>query len=124
MKIRKFIVICLSALLLATAGCNAPSGKKTENSGASSAPASLSSTSQSSTFTAASSEQSVSSELASSKQVSSEKTSSIPKVSSRKEQSNSEWVAYDTNKDSYKLHIKRKDGAEDHVIVNESVLAP
>ena len=129
MKIRKILIICLSALLFATAGCSAPSVVKTENSVASSAPVSLSSTSQSSTFTAASSEQSVSSDPVSSKQVSSEKsllknTSSTSKVSSKKEQSNSEWVAYDTNKDSYKLHIKRKDGTEDHVIENDSVLAP
>jgi len=129
MKIRKLLVICLSALLFATAACNAPSRGKTENSGTSSAPASLSSISQSSTSTAASSEQSVSSEPVSSKQVSSEKsllenTSSTPGGNSKKEQGDSDWVAYDTNKDDYKLHIRKKDGTKDKVIVNDAVLAP
>lgn len=39
-------------------------------------------------------------------------------------QQNNNWVVYDTNKDGYKLHIKKKDGKEDKVIVNDAVLAP
>lgn len=41
-----------------------------------------------------------------------------------KPQNSSEWVVYDTNKDGYKLHKKRKDGTGDTVIVNDSVEAP
>ena len=39
-------------------------------------------------------------------------------------QKSREWVAYASNKDDYKLHVRRKDGTEDKVIVNETVLAP
>jgi len=122
MKIRKVLVICLSALLFATAGCNSPSGEKTENSGASSAAVSSSSPASqvlpSSSLPVAVSAPSVSSEPVSSD------GKAISKVESKISQNDSDWVAYDTNKDGYKLHIRRKDGTGDKVIVNDSVLAP
>lgn len=48
----------------------------------------------------------------------------MPKIGSKKEPDGNEWVAYDTNEDRYKLHIKREDGTGDHVILNDVVLAP
>lgn len=102
MNFRKSCFIGLSVLLVFTAGCSEPNGKNAVSSGTGSVP-NLSSETLSSAST---------------------ETSSAPKVSSKKEQSNSEWIAYDTNEDGHKLHIKRKDGSEDHVIVNDAVLAP
>ena len=62
------------------------------------------------------------------KKHSSKSTSSVKnvtsKTSSKKSKSGGEWVAYDTNKDGYKLHIKKADGTEDKVILNDTVLAP
>jgi len=122
MKIRKIIVICLSALLFAVAGCNALSGEKAENSGAGSAAVSgLSSTSQG--LSSSSAPAVVAAPSVSSEPVSSD-GKAISKVESKISQNDGEWVAYDTNKDTYKLHIKRTDGTEDKVIVNDPVLAP
>ncbi len=118
MKIRRVLVICLSVLLLAAAGCGAPGGGKTENSSISSAAVSSSS----------SASQVLSSSLVPAASMSSESVSNDGKAvsiaESQKSQNDSDWVAYDTNKDGYKLHIRKKDGTGDKVIVNDSVLAP
>lgn len=34
------------------------------------------------------------------------------------------WEAYDSNKDNYKLHVRKKDGTGDKVIVDDAVLCP
>ena len=110
MKCKKLFFICLSALLILTTGCNATNGKNTTSSGAGSAAKNLSSESSSSGSPETSSTQSAFSQ-------------SVSQASSR-EQTDSEWIAYDTNKDGYKLHIKKADGSEDKVIVDDIVLAP
>lgn len=133
MKIHKILAVCLSMLLFAASGCGAPGKEKTTSSGNASTVSSTSTASQgdflSSPSETVSSAESVGSMSSSNKpihsgQSSSENASSSPSVSSDKDQSDSEWVAYDTNKDHYKLHIKRKDGTQDHVILNDVVLAP
>lgn len=133
MKIHKILAVCLSMLLFAASGCGALDGEKATSSGDASAVSRVSTTSQrdflSSHPETVSFAESASSMSSSSKPIcsgpsSSENTSSSPSVSSKMDQSNREWVAYDTNKDRYKLHIKRKDGNEDHVILNDVVLAP
>lgn len=132
MKIHKILAVCLSILLFAASGCGAPGEEKATSSGNISTVSSSLAVSQgdflSSLPETVSSAESVSSISASSKpicsqQSSSEKASSSPSVS-KKEQSDSEWVAYDTNKDGYKLHIRKKDGSVDKVIINNSVIAP
>jgi len=122
MKIRKITVICLSALLFAAAGCNAPSGQKAENFGASSA--AVSSSSSASQLPSSSSVSAVASSLNVSSEAVSSDGKAVSKVESKVSQNDSDWVAYDTNKDEYKLHIKRTDGTGDKVIVNDPVLAP
>lgn len=129
MKLQRFILACLLALLILTVGCRAPNGEKAISSDLSSVSVAQSSESSSSASPEISSAQSAVSEAASSKPVSSEKkllnkTSSAPKVISKKVQSSSEWVAYSNSKDNYKLHIKKKDGTEDKVIINDIVLEP
>ena len=66
----------------------------------------------------------VSSEQVSSKEIISGGASSAPEASSKNGQDDNEWVAYANNKDNYKLYIKRKDGTDNKVIVNDIVLAP
>ena len=34
------------------------------------------------------------------------------------------WEAYDSNRDEYKLHVRKKDGTEERVIVDDAVLCP
>jgi hypothetical protein len=34
------------------------------------------------------------------------------------------WEAYDSDRDEYKLHVRKKDGTADKVIVDETVLCP
>lgn len=34
------------------------------------------------------------------------------------------WEAYDSNRDNYRLHIRKKDGTQDKVIVEDPVLCP
>lgn len=34
------------------------------------------------------------------------------------------WEAYDSNRDEYKLHVRKKDGTQDRVIVDDIVLCP
>jgi len=34
------------------------------------------------------------------------------------------WEAYDSSKDNYKLHVRKKDGTGDKIIVNDIVLCP
>lgn len=34
------------------------------------------------------------------------------------------WEAYDSNRDGYKLHVRKKDGTEDRMIVDDAVLSP
>lgn len=34
------------------------------------------------------------------------------------------WEAYDSNRDHYKLHVRKKDGTQDRVIVDDAVLCP
>lgn len=34
------------------------------------------------------------------------------------------WEAYDSNRDEYKLHVRKKDGTGDKVIVDDMVLCP
>ncbi len=114
MKLRKISVICLSALLVAAAGCRASGGEG-------SAANSLSSASQASASAAVSSAQSVSSEPVGSKDASER---AVSKAESQQPQNDSDWVAYTTNKDDYKLHISKKDGTGDKVIVNDTVLTP
>jgi hypothetical protein len=114
MKLRKISVICLSVLLVAAAGCRASGGKG-------SAANSLPSASQASASAAVSSAQSMSPEPAGSKDASEATTS---KAESQQSQNDSNWVAYTTSKDDYKLHISKKDGTGDKVIVNDAVLSP
>ncbi|HEX3040430.1 MAG TPA: DUF5050 domain-containing protein [Caproiciproducens sp.] len=114
MKLRKFSVICMSVLLVAAAGCRASGGD-------SSAANSLSSASQASASAAVSSAQSISSEPAGSKDAS---ESIASKAESQQPQNDGDWVAYSINKDDYKLHISKKDGTGDKVIVNDTVLTP
>jgi hypothetical protein len=101
MKSKNLLFVCLSVLSVLLTGCSTTNGDVVSFNGGSA------------------SEQRVSSELISSKQVSSDSN-----VSNKKDQNDSEWVAYNSNKDNYKLHIKKKDGTEDKVIVNDPVLAP
>ncbi len=130
MRIRKILAICLSAVLFTATGCGASAGGQMSNATTSSAAENLSSESPSSVSTEKSSTQSVVTESASSNKKTSSKINATESVSSAVQdsseasQNDSEWVAYDTNKDHYKLHIKRKDGSEDKVIVNDAVLAP
>ncbi len=130
MKIRKSLAACLSALLFIVSGCSAPGGEKASSAIISSATSSSSSVSEpgmnvsSSVTSGASSEPVSGNGEVSSKNGAEESTSSATQVSSKVSQNNSDWVAYDTNKDGYKLHIKKADGTEDKVIVNDVVLAP
>ena len=118
MKFQKVLIVFLSLLLFSVTGCNAPGKENNKNSDASTAAvSSLPSSFQESSLPSASAP-SLSSEPAS--QVEKENSN----VESKKAQQDSEWIAYDTNKDHYKLHIKKKDGTEDKVIVNDVVLAP
>jgi len=130
MKIRKSLAVCLSALLFIVSGCSAPGGEKASSAIISSATSSSSSVSESgmnvssSVTSGASSEPVSGNGEVSSKNGAEESTSSATQVSPKVSQNNSDWVAYDTNKDGYKLHIKKADGTEDKVIVNDVVLAP
>ena len=129
MKVRKVFVICLTALLVAVTGCGKNKSAVPTSSGVGSSEESSSSivseTPSSSIPAPSESSGAVSSAgEVSSKKSSSENTSPTLNVSSKKPQNNSKWVAYTTNKDSYKLHIKREDGSEDKIIVNDTVLAP
>ena len=122
MKAKKLLFICFSTLLVLTEGCSEVNGKNAVNSGSSSIPDIQFSKSSSSVSSETSSTKSIifkttSSQPGNSESTISESTSSNPK-------GNSKWVAYTTNKDSYKLHLKKEDGSEDKVIVNDPVLAP
>ena len=125
MNLRKLAVIGLSALLVVTAGCGAdkpaaPASSGTEPSQAGGSPAVSEALSSSASEPGSSS--GAASEKAASESISSGRIVSKPE--SGKPQDDNGWVAYDTNKDTYKLHIKRKDGTGDKVIVNDIVLAP
>ncbi|MVB12093.1 hypothetical protein CAFE_28240 [Caprobacter fermentans] len=113
MKSRNLVFICLSALLVLVTGCSAPSGAvNSDNSSTSNVQSSEPSSSAQSKVLESSSSQPASSENA------------ILENTSSKTKDNSKWVAYTTNKDSYKLHIKKEDGTEDKIIVDDTVLAP
>ena len=127
-KVRTMIVIGLSALFVAATGCGADKPAGPASSGADSSVESSSSivseTPSSSIFAPGESLETASGAgEASSKKSASKNTSPALEVSG-KSQNDSEWVAYDTNKDNYKLHIRRKDGIGDKVVVNDIVLAP
>lgn len=117
MKIRKILAFCLSALLFAVAGCSTPNGEKASSTITSSAASSSSSSVYESTMNS-------SKGVASSKNSAEETASSVTQINSEVSSDGNGWVAYDTNKDTYKLHIKKADGTEDKVIVNDPVLAP
>lgn len=117
MKIRKILAFCLSALLFAVAGCSTPNGEKASSTITSSAASSSSSSVYESTMNS-------SKGVASSKNSAEETASSVTQINSEVSSDGNGWVAYDTNKDDYKLHIKKADGTEDKVIVNDPVLAP
>lgn len=113
MTLRRLLLICFSALFVLTVGgCSAPNGVNTVGSGP------VSGVSSPESLVPA---QSIVSEPAPGNPAG---ISSAPGISSKKEEGGSEWVAYDTNKDSYKLHIKKADGTEDKVLVDDPVLAP
>lgn len=124
MKIHKILALCLSILLIIVAGCSALSGEKAASSGIRSA-SSPSSTLQipSSSSAAASSDGNANSKRKASESAFSA-AQAVSKAESKKIQNDSDWVAYTTNKDHYKLHIKKADGSEDKVIVNDTVFAP
>lgn len=124
MKIRKILALCLSVLLITAAGCSALRGEKAASFGIRSE-SSPSLTSQIPSFSSAIAS---SDGNANSKRKASESAFSaaqaVSKAESKKIQNDSDWVAYTTNKDHYKLHIKKADGSEDKVIVNDTVFAP
>lgn len=130
MKLKKTmsIIFCAAVLLsMAACGGNGSSSSSTAKEGNPSVASQEPSSS--------SMQESTSSEPASSSSVSSGPTlkgttlKSTPsakqaasKTSSAKSQSGSEWVAYDDA--NHNLHIKRKDGTEDKIIVKDIDMAP
>lgn len=128
MKIRRIFAVCLSAFLVITAGCSASGGDRisgtipgsSANSSSSGVPESSIMVSSAAASGAGSEPGSSNGEVSSKTNAAASTTQSGSKVSSN----NNDWVAYDTNKDNYKLHIKRADGSEDKVIVKDIVLAP
>ena len=111
MKYQRFIaLLSCAAIFLSASACGSVSPPSSAQKTSSSAESIVS--------------EAVSSEQVSSVGIISGSASSTPEISSKKERDDNEWVAYANNKDVYKLHIKRKDGTEDKVIVNDIVLAP
>ena len=115
MKIHKILALCLSVLLITAAGCRTLGERMAASSGIRSegSPSSTSQIPSSSSATASSNGNANSSA-----------TQAVSKAESEKPRNGSDWVAYVTNKDHYKLHIKKADGSEDKVIVNDTVFAP
>lgn len=117
MNFRKSMLALLSVGLIFTAGCGAPKGEPTADSGGGLPPI-VSSSAQSKD------PEPVSGQPTDSEASGSKNMSSAAKTDSGIEQSGGEWIAYAANQDSYKLHVRRKDGTEDKIIVEDSVSAP
>lgn len=94
MKFRKVSFICLSALLILTTGCSAPSGENAASSGTGSSAENLPSKS----------------------------SSSATQASSNTSSDDSDWTAYIDNE--HNLCIKKNDDANGNIIVKDVAEAP
>ena len=113
-KTRKILAVSLSVLLFTASGCSSPNGEQISSTIGSPAPDRSSSGAYESAVN--------SNGETGSNNNTEESTASAVQSSSEGSSDNSEWVAY--RDDDYQLHVKKKDGTEDRVLVDDIVLAP
>ncbi len=126
MKIQYILSVCVSVLFLSTAGCGiSGAGKAADSVGDS-----FSQVSEVAVVPSSSEALGGNSEVVSgkgeldSKTDTEESASPVTQINSEESEDDNGWVVYVTNEDTYKLHIKRADGTEDRVILDDIALAP
>ncbi|QAT51145.1 hypothetical protein EQM14_15960 [Caproiciproducens sp. NJN-50] len=129
-KIRNGVIAGALAAFLLLSGCGGKTAQAGNGSSSSREGSSQSAGSAVSRETAAQSGAPDSSQSAVSQSAASVASSTAPSVESKNYDTGYEistdgvWEAYDSNKDEYKLHVRKKDGTGDKVIVDDIVLCP